>query len=171
MRSTGETLGIDRNLQMAIFKSYLGNYPGLNKKGKLLFSLSNETKTQILPHIEQLYKAGHKLMATKGTYHTLRQRGIECELVEKFDENANGISMLDAIKDDSLVAVFNTPMNKGKSKNHGEIIRNTAISFGIPCFTRVENIIAVSDCLLSLETQKLYPMALQEIKSIQNNED
>ena len=37
MRSTGETMGIDRDKEAAILKSYQGNYPKLSEKGKILY--------------------------------------------------------------------------------------------------------------------------------------
>ena len=68
--------------------------------------------------------------------------------------------------------VFNTPQNQGKSQNDGEHIRNSAIQYAIPCFTRLENIKAVAECLIGTHSQNISPMALQDIKIIKesNNE-
>ncbi|EQC46320.1 carbamoyl-phosphate synthase large subunit [Bacteriovorax sp. Seq25_V] len=163
MRSTGETLGIDKKLETALMKSYLGNYPNLDRPGKILLSLSNDSKNEILSLLSPLHELGMQFMATKGTYHAIKQLGLSCELVEKFDEHVKGVAMIDAIKDDHLVAVFNTPMNQGKSKNHGEIIRNIAISYGVPCFTRLENIKAVCESMIHGNIKDSSPLALQEI--------
>jgi len=165
MRSTGETLGIDHCLETALMKSYLGNYPNLDRSGKILLSLSNSSKNEILEFLPLLKKRAMTFMATKGTYFAIKELGIDCELVEKFDEHSKGVSMIEAIKDDNLIAVFNTPMNQGKSKNHGEIIRNIAISYGVPCFTRLENIQAVCKSMISGEMEKSRPISLQEINA------
>ena len=60
--------------------------------------------------------------------------------------------------------VFNTPENMGDSKSDGEVIRNTAISYGVPTFTREENIKAVTEALLGSFEQDLIPVSVQEIQ-------
>ena len=61
--------------------------------------------------------------------------------------------------------VFNTPDNMGASKSDGEVIRNTAISYGVPTFTREENIKAVIESVLGSFEHDLIPLSLQEIQS------
>lgn len=163
MRSTGETLGIDKNLDMAILKSYLGNYPLISNKGKILISLADNDKNEVMPYLKSLYELGVTFMATQGTYNAIKSSGMECELVKKLGSDCVGINMIDAIKDNKLIIVFNTPMNKGTSKSDGELIRNNAISYGIPCFTRTENIIAVCKGILFGFKNELTPISLQDI--------
>lgn len=163
MRSTGETLGIDKNLEMAILKSYLGNYPLISNSGKILISLADTDKKIVMPYLKNLYEMGITFMATQGTYNSIKENGMSCELVKKLGADSQGISMISAIKDEKLIIVFNTPMNKGASKSDGELIRNNAISYGIPCFTRLENIIAVSKGILAGMKSNLSPVSLQEV--------
>lgn len=163
MRSTGETLGIDKNLKMATFKSYLGNYPRITKKGKILVSLADRSKEVIKPFLSQLAEIGFEFMATKGSYRYIIEQGHKCQLVNKIHKDQDGITMLDAIKDDDLIMVLNTPLNMGKSKSDGEFIRNVAIQYGAPCFTREENIKAILESILSFHTEKMGPVSLQEM--------
>lgn len=163
MRSTGETLGIDKDLNQALLKSYLGNYPALQRPGKILVSLAHDDKKVLISDLKKLHQEGIRFMATEGTYHMIIANQMTCELVDKIDIDGHAISMISAIKDPDLIAVFNTPMNKGKSKNHGELIRNNAISYGVPCFTRVENIKAVCKSIIAGRKNELAPVALQEI--------
>jgi len=142
MRSTGETMGIDRDKEAAILKSYQGNYPNLSSKGKILMSLADQTKEMILPYLKSLHRIGFTFIATRGTCEYVKKQGIPCELVNKLGEN--GLTILEALKDESMKMVFNTPQNQGQSQNDGEHIRNSAIQYAIPCFTRPENIKAVS---------------------------
>lgn len=164
MRSTGETLGIDSDKDHAILKSYLGNYPSLNHKGSILFSLADRNKASIVPYLKTLHRAGHKFMATSGTYDYITKQGLPCTLVGKIGDH-EGISMMEALKDSELRMVFNTPLNQGQSKSDGEFIRNYAIQFGVPCFTRPENILAVIESLIGTVDQELGPVKLQNIGS------
>lgn len=161
MRSTGETMGIDRDKEKAILKSYQGNYPNLGTRGKILISLADNTKDTILPYIKSLYKIGFTFIATRGTCDYIKKQGIPCEMVKKIDEF--GLNILEVLKDESMKMVFNTPQNQGKSQNDGEHIRNSAIQYAIPCFTRPENIRAVSEALIGTHDTEITPLALQEM--------
>ncbi len=161
MRSTGETMGIDRDKEVAILKSYQGNYPNIAKKGKILLSLTDQTKEIILPYLKSLHRIGHEFMATRGTYNYILKQGIPCELVNKLGEK--GLTILDALKDENMQMVFNTPKNQGQSQNDGEHIRNSATQYAIACFTRPENIKAVIEALIGTNQLEITPLALQEM--------
>lgn len=163
MRSTGETMGIDKDKERAILKSYLGNYPKLDRVGKILISLADSNKEILLPYLKSLSQQHHQFIATPGTCQFIQQQGLKCEPVSKIDEG-KGVTIVEALKDESVVMVFNTPMNQGHSKTDGEIIRNTAIQYGIPCFTRPENISAVMACLTGFgagSENPILPVSLQ----------
>ncbi|MBH48442.1 MAG: carbamoyl phosphate synthase large subunit [Halobacteriovorax sp.] len=163
MRSTGETMGVDRELEPALLKSYLGNYPWLQRPGKILISLADPNKHVVLPFLESLSKLGYSFCATAGTKRIISEKGIECEEVQKLGET--GYTILDALKNDGIVLVLNTPTNRGDSKLDGENIRNTAISHGAPCFTRSENIEMVLKAIIGVNSKStgLVPMSLQEL--------
>ena len=136
MRSTGETFGIDRDKEAAILKSYLGNYPNISKIGKILLSLADNAKEILPPYLKSLHKMGYQFYATRGTCNYIKKQGLPCHQVAKINEE--GTTILEILKDDQMIMVFNTPMNQGVSKSDGENIRNTAIQYGVPCFTRRE---------------------------------
>lgn len=161
MRSTGETMGIDRDKEKAMLKSYQGNYPNLGTRGKILISLADDTKETILPYILSLYKIGFSFVATRGTCEYIKKQGIPCELVKKINED--GLNILEVLKDESMKMVFNTPQNQGQSQNDGEHIRNSAIAYAIPCFTRPENIRAVAHALIGTHDTEITPLALQDM--------
>ena len=162
MRSTGETMGIDKNLEAALLKSYQGNYPTLGQIGKILVSLADHTKDEILPYLIQLSRIGFSFIATKGTCNYLQHNNVPCALVSKIAEE--GLNILEVLKDESIKLVFNTPQNKNQSHSDGEHIRNSAIAYAIPCFTRLENIKAVSTALSKTNGKTIQPLALQEMK-------
>ena len=147
MRSTGETMGLDGDRERAVMKSYLGNYPHLDKVGSILFSLADKHKALLLPYLGALAKLDYQFMATPGTCRYIRQQGLDCQQVDKIGE-ASHRSIVAALGEKNLRVVFNTPQNTGTSKSDGEFIRNRAIQLGIPCFTRRENICAVIEAML-----------------------
>ena len=157
-------MGIDYDKDDAILKSYLGNYPKLQQKGKILISLADPNKPVLIPYLKALYQGGYQFCATKGTAQFIRKQGIPCELIAKINEQSAEQSLLNALKDDSMVMVFNTPINQGNSKSDGELIRNTAIQYGIPCFTREENIRSVMEAVVGSSKLDIKPISLQELK-------
>lgn len=163
MRSTGETMGVDRSLEAAVMKSYLGNYPWLRRPGKILISLADPNKNAVLPYLGKLAELGYTFCATSGTRNHLVENGIECELVNKLDQEEPTI--LDVLRQGEIMLVLNTPTNRGDSKLDGENIRNTAIQYGAPCFTRAENIEAVLAAIIgvNLAPDGLMPLSLQEL--------
>lgn len=163
MRSTGETMGIDKDKERAILKSYLGNYPKLDQVGKIMISLAESNKEILLPYLKGLSQKGYQFVATAGTCQFIQQQGLKCEPVAKIAQE-EGMTIVEALKDESIVMVFNTPMNQGNSKTDGEIIRNSAIQYGVPCFTRPENISAVMACLTGAgagHDDPILPVSLQ----------
>lgn len=164
MRSTGETMGMDSDKEFAIIKSYLGNYPKLLSPGRILISLSDKSKSMILPYLKTLHQKGYDFAATRGTSELIRKQGLPCILVSKIKDGdiGPGPSLLEIIKDDQTKIVFNVPYENGKSKSEGEHIRNAAIQYGIPCFTRMENIRAVVESLIGCNLSEIQPLSLQE---------
>ncbi len=164
MRSTGETFGVDFDKEMAVLKSYLGNYPNLLGPGKILISLSDKHKNILLPYLKSMHQMGYEFVATSGTHRYIKKQGIPCEEVAKISKDTQtGRSLLEILKDERLKMVFNTPSNQGTSKSDGEQIRNTAIAYGVPCFTRTENIRAVIESLINYTESRMAPLSLQEL--------
>jgi carbamoyl-phosphate synthase large subunit len=117
----------------------------------------------MLPYLKSLHKIGFQFVATSGTAEYVRKQGIPCDVVSKIDENGGAISIIDILKDESMKMVFNTPQNQGQSQSDGEHIRNSAISYAIPCFTRIENIKAIVESIIGTHDINIKPVSLQEV--------
>jgi carbamoyl-phosphate synthase large subunit len=164
MRSTGETMGFDSDKEMAMMKSYLGNYPELEEVGKILISLADKNKDILLPYLKSLHHIGYTFIATPGSCEYITRQGVPCEEVDKLMDNQD-TNIVEVLKYQDIKMVFNTPNNTGASKTDGEIIRNNAIAQGIPCFTRKENIKAVIESIIGTKSpgnNELTPLALQD---------
>ncbi len=163
MRSTGETMGIDYNKESAILKSYRGNYPVLGNIGKIVVSLSDEHKETLLPYLRPLANLGYEFIGTSGTAKYIRAQGIAALEVAYYDDKSSEQNIIECLKNPEIVLVLNTPLNQGRSQSDGEKIRNTAILYGLPCFTRPENIKAILSSLMSVSLKEIKPCALQDL--------
>ncbi|WP_419172162.1 carbamoyl-phosphate synthase large subunit [Halobacteriovorax sp.] len=164
MRSTGETLGIDKDTDLAMLKSYLGNYPDITNKKSVLVSLAKKDDPKLIENIQKLSELGLNFYATKGTHKFLKEEcNVDATLINKLADKGDNLSMLDAIKKDDMAFVLNTPLNQGRSQSDGEFIRNAAIQYAVPCFTRIENIKAVTSSIIKSYTTELEPVSLQEM--------
>ena len=156
MRSTGESFGIDRKASHAVLKSHLGNYSEVTAKGNIFISLSIEGKDILVPYLEDLHKLGYRFWATEGTHKNIIEKGVKCKKVSKNN-------VLDVIKNENFKLVFNTSNNLNSVVLNSKKIRNLAVAYGIPCFTREETIIELVKSIIAVDPTDLKPINLQEI--------
>ena len=77
-------------------------------------------------------RLGFKILATEGTYNALKALGIECEKINKINEQRPNI--VDAMKNGEIQLVVNTPLGK-RSQSDDSYIRKNAIRLRIPYMT------------------------------------
>ncbi len=164
MKSTGETMGIDYKLTDAIIKSYQANFPNFTEAGKILISLSDESKKTIGPLLKSLRDTKHEVYATPGTFGFLQALDINCTRVEKLHKDDKRINIRDILQDPELGAVINTPYNSGKAKSDGDVIRGLAALKGAAVFTREENIVSFLESFKEFNQETTQPYSLQELK-------
>ena len=128
MKSTGEVLGIDRDLSQAIYKGFLGAGTNIPTKGGVFVSLKDHDKTpesaQIIRRYEEL---GFALYASEGTSIFLQSHGIKARLVD--------YSAVIPMIGDRLQIVINTPKAINMVGADTFPIRRTAIEHGLPVMT------------------------------------
>ena len=144
MKSTGEVLGIGRNIKEALYKGFVagGMYPS-NKRGKILATIKNHDKQEFLPIAKRLLEVGYKFIATEGTAKLLRDNGIDVEVVRKLNEEKPNI--LDVIKNKEVDLVVNTPTKGNDYNRDGFIIRRAAIERNIGVITALDTLRAISE--------------------------
>ncbi|MFT4647981.1 MAG: carbamoyl-phosphate synthase large subunit [Glaciecola sp.] len=158
MRSTGEVMGIDGDLGVALAKAYTAAGMQLPRKGRILLTVKQEDKRAIIAEARTLVSLGYELVATEGTWKTLRAIGIPCERIHKVHEGRPHI--VDAIKNRELVMILNTPFGKVQ-RNDDSYIRSSALNANIPCITTLAGIRAVVNALASLRSGKAQVNSLQ----------
>ncbi len=159
MRSTGEVMGIDEDLGFAFVKAYLAAGVKLPRRGRVFISVKNSDKRPIIAEARQLAELGYELLATDGTFRTLKNNGIPVQRVNKVHEGRPHV--VDMIKNREIDVVLNTPY--GKQQRHDDSsIRSSAVSAGIPCITTRAGISALVSALSALHRGDYGVKSLQE---------
>ena len=112
MRSTGEVLGMADTFGGAYYKAQEGAGMILPVEGKVLFSVNDLDKPQLVEIARGYYDAGFELVATSGSYNLIKEAGIPVEKIKKIQEGRPNIN--DALTNRDLAMIVNTPKRKTK---------------------------------------------------------
>jgi len=159
MKSTGETMGIDKDFGLSFAKAQIGAGLLLPVKGIVFISVNDDDKPHIAQVAEILSRYGFKIVATRGTAAYLKEKGIEAELVKKMIEGRPNI--VDKIKNNEIAMIINTPRG-GKSVRDSYYIRRAAIVYTIPYFTTVAGAKAATRAIVMLMKEGLNIKPIQE---------
>jgi len=139
MKSTGEVMGIDKDLYAAFAKAQIAAGNRLPSSGTAFISIKDSDKAKILSVANKLISLGFDLVATVGTNKFLKDNSIESKLVKKVkDGNPN---IIDLIKDDKIDLVINTTFSN-REIIESFSIRRTSLIKQIPYFTTIAGAIA-----------------------------
>jgi carbamoyl-phosphate synthase large subunit len=159
MRSTGEVMGVDRQLGYAFVKAYLAAGVKLPKAGRVFISVRNPHKRGIISEARTLASLGYELIATDGTYRTLKTAGIAVERINKVHEGRPHV--VDMIKNRDVEMILNTPYGKQQRVDDSSI-RSAAVMAGIPCITTMAGISAIVSALTAIHAADFDVHPLQE---------
>ena len=159
MRSTGEVLGIASSYGAALYKAEEAAKTILPTEGKVLISVSDLDKPQVVELAQGYYDAGFTIVATSNTYNLINENGIPAEKIKKIYEGRPNIS--DALTNGELAMIINTPNGK-QSAHDDSYIRKSAIKMKIPYVT---NIAAAKASLEGIMEMKIH--GSHEVKSLQ----
>ncbi len=141
MRSTGEVLGMADSFGLAYYKAQEATQLVLPDQGAVLLTVSEADKPAVGEVARQLHQLGFEIIATSGTHGFLKECGIESRLILKMHEGRPNI--VDAIKNNEIQLVINTPSGK-LSKHDDSYIRKNAIKFKIPYITTLAAALAAA---------------------------
>lgn len=132
MKSTGEVMGIDRDVAQAFAKSQIGAGMMLPTEGTVFLSVRDKDKDELLPIAKDLAEMGFKLIATGGTCSHLQNAGLEVTRIKKVMEGQPNI--VDAVINGEIDFIINT--TKGaQSFADSNSIRRMALAYKIPYYT------------------------------------
>jgi carbamoyl-phosphate synthase large subunit len=86
MKSTGEVMGIDNNLGLAIAKSQLAAGAKIPLKGNVFISVRDSDKPSAALVARALVQFDFTLFATEGTAGYLAKEGIPCQVINKISQ-------------------------------------------------------------------------------------
>ncbi|MCL2821051.1 MAG: carbamoyl-phosphate synthase large subunit [Oscillospiraceae bacterium] len=133
MRSTGEVLGMADTFGLAFYKALEGSKSVLPLKGSVLISVTDKDKDGVIEVAKQYENLGFRVFATKGTHWHLINNGVKAEPIKKMHEGRPNID--DAIKNNQLDIIINTPSGKKRTEDDDFNIRKSAIRYSIPYMT------------------------------------
>ena len=132
MRSTGEVLGLSPYWGEAFFKSQEAIQSKLPLEGKVLISVSDKDKDELVELAKGFKENGFEILASKGTYKLITDNGIEAKEVKKLKEGRP--NMMDIIVNGEVDLIINTPRGS-ESAADDSYLRKAAIKKKIPYMT------------------------------------
>jgi len=133
MKSTGEVMGIDRDFEMAYWKSQIAAGQSLPQSGLVFVSARDADKGWAVEIARDLRALGFDLCATAGTAESLERAGVPAQRIRKLAEQSHP-NVLDLMQEGRIALAVNTP--SGLIARADEIrIRHDAVRRGIPIVT------------------------------------
>lgn len=164
MKSTGESMGIDKNFGLAYYKAQLGAHMNLPTSGKIFLSVRDSDKSEIAQIAHKAKELGFDLIATRGTAQAAPDEDIN--IIRKVSQGSPNIR--DAMINGEVAFVINTPSGK-QSADDGYIIRRLAIELGIPYVTTIAGANAVLKAIEEASNGEINVKSLNEY-SVSNEE-
>lgn len=138
MKSTGEVLGIDPSLHMALYKGMLAAGMQIPDRGSIAATIADRDKEEAIPLLEGFAGLGFRLIATEGTARLMQERGIPVECVHKIGQGQ--ASIVDLLHAGKVDLVVNTLTSGRSILSDGFRIRRAAVEMNVPVLTSLETL-------------------------------
>ncbi len=142
MKSTGEIIGISKNINEAFAKAIIATKYKLPKSGVVFVSLKDTDKSsKAIAMVTKLQKNGFEFYSTKGTQEFLQKNGIECQLVKKASDGSPNV--LDMIAQKTVHLIINTTQGR-RSLTDAFIIRRATVMSRLLYATTLESAVMIA---------------------------
>ena len=152
MKSTGEVLGLGKNMQEALFKGLVSAGYKVEKetRGGVLISVNRRDQPEIVGIARKLDEMGYKLYATERTAFEISRLGTDVEVVGKLGQDNRVFQLLEDGKIDYVILTGSTEPSYIR-----DFIRlnHRCVQLGIPCLTSLDTANALTDILQSRYNQ------------------
>ncbi len=148
MKSTGEVLGLGKNIEEALYKGLVAAGYKMHRSGGVFITVRDSDKAEVCDIAKKYLSLGFKLYATSGTAEVLKKDGLPVETVNKIHEcdKDNTATILESGKISYIISTS----AKGRNPAKDDVkIRRKACLLGIPCLTSIDTASALADSLLS----------------------
>ena len=148
MKSTGEVLGIGRDLTEALYKGFIAAGFALKKDGGVFISVKDSDKPEIAEIGRKFKELGFSIYATDGTAEVLLDNGVTANVVTRLPmENEKTKSAMELIEDHTLSYIISTS-SKGRLPERESVkLRRKATIAGIDSLTSIDTSNALLKCL------------------------
>ncbi len=158
MKSTGEVMGIDRNVAQAFAKSQLGAGTNLPLEGTVFLSVKDADKEELVSIAKDLIEMNFKVIATGGTAKHLQNAGLNVTRINKVMEGQPHI--VDALINGEVGLVINT--TKGPQAFADAMsIRRIALMNKIPYYTVLSAAKAGVQAIRAMKSRDIHVAPLQ----------
>ena len=106
MKSTGEAIGYDDDLNRAFYKALQASGMNIQNYGTVFVTIADADKEEALPLIRRFYNLGFNIEATKGTAMFLKEHGIRTRIKEKL--GTGSLDIADSLRAGHVAYVINT---------------------------------------------------------------
>ena len=131
MKSTGEVLGIDTDLNKAIYKGFSASGIKIPTSGGLYVSFKEIDREEGLEVIRSYSELGFKIFASEGTHEFLSANNLNCESISTD-------KILPYMSDGTINMIINTPTRGNNLESKGFKMRRKASEYRIPVFTSID---------------------------------
>lgn len=166
MKSTGEVLGIARTYDEALLKAFYGAGVHMIQHGRVVVTVKNSDKAEVLPIVKGLYDLGWTIYATAGTNDYLNAHDIPTIRVSKLGQGERDTVSL--ITEGKINLVINTPSQTASHSRDGLTIRRTAVECGVTCLTSLDTANAFLTCAQNAQTTQLSVVDITRVNTFLN---
>jgi len=160
MRSTGEVMGIADDFGDAFARAQAGTGTlTLPRSGTVFLSVADRDKRAVVLVARRLIDLGLDLVATDGTARVLQRWGVPVTRIGKITEGDDAI--VQGLRSGAIDLVLNTPFGPD-ARGDGVLIRQTAVSQGVPCVTTIAGMNAALLGVEALQREGFTVRSLQE---------
>lgn len=153
MKSTGECLGVAKEMNEAMRKAFAGAGISLPKSRKMVITVRDRSQEEMVPVAKKFAALGYQIYATAGTCRTFRKHGVLCEEIRKAE--AASPNILDLVMEHDLDLIIDIPETGIHASRDGFRIRRLAVETGVYVISAVDTARALSDALS-------YPVGFQD---------
>ncbi|MCL2170574.1 MAG: carbamoyl-phosphate synthase large subunit [Defluviitaleaceae bacterium] len=153
MKSTGEVLGIGRDLQEALFKALVAAGYKMHSEGGVFVTARDSDKADMAKAAKKFADMGFTIYATAGTAKYLQTQGLDANVVDKIHDNPEGDNTSSLLESGKIAYILSTS-DIGRDPARDDVkIRRKAVMLGITSLTSPDTANALADSLKSGYTQ------------------
>jgi carbamoyl-phosphate synthase large subunit len=159
MKSTGESMGIDRDFAAAYLKAQLGAGIHLPRSGSVLLAVRDADKPGVVDLARRLARLGFWLLATRGTAEVLRRAAISVTTVAKVEEGS--LNVLDLLDHGKVQLLIDTALWADEIPG-GRELRMRAVQRRVPYCSRL----SIARAMMSaIERQQHWEPSVRPLQS------